>query len=372
MRIALIGEYSNVHASLATGLRALGHEVVVASDGDGWKQYPRDINLLRSHSSKAGGLLFALQAWHRLSRLKDFDVVQLINPVFLSLKAERIAPYYCLLRRNNHRVIMCAMGIDTYYVQACLDGTLCRSDLSYHGAVRSIKEVNLWQRDWIDGAKGRLNRLIATDCDHIIAGLPEYHLAYQSEFNQKLSYIPLPIAEQANHPASCTNGRVRFFIGIQSHRNHFKGTDIMLRALNQLAAELPQKVEIIKAESLPYTQYCQMMEQSDVVLDQLYGYGPAMNGLLAMSMGKVVVTGLEPETYTLLGETNLNPIQGVEPTEESVLATLSHLALNRAEVCRLGRESRDFVLRHHSADVVARRYESLYKRLLLAEHNSNA
>ena len=37
MKILLIGEYSNVHHTLALGLKALGHEVTVASDGDGWK-----------------------------------------------------------------------------------------------------------------------------------------------------------------------------------------------------------------------------------------------------------------------------------------------------------------------------------------------
>ena len=45
MRILLLGEYSNVHNTLAQGLRALGHEVTVASDGDHWKDYPRDIDL---------------------------------------------------------------------------------------------------------------------------------------------------------------------------------------------------------------------------------------------------------------------------------------------------------------------------------------
>ena len=44
MKILLLGEYSNVHNTLAQGLRALGHEVVVASSGDGWKDYPRDID----------------------------------------------------------------------------------------------------------------------------------------------------------------------------------------------------------------------------------------------------------------------------------------------------------------------------------------
>ena len=47
MKILLLGEYSNVHSTLALGLRALGEQVCVASDGDGWKNYPRDIDLSR-------------------------------------------------------------------------------------------------------------------------------------------------------------------------------------------------------------------------------------------------------------------------------------------------------------------------------------
>lgn len=48
MKILLLGEYSNVHATLADGLRRLGHEVTVASNGDFWKDYPRDIDFSRS------------------------------------------------------------------------------------------------------------------------------------------------------------------------------------------------------------------------------------------------------------------------------------------------------------------------------------
>ena len=34
MKVLLVGEYSNVHATLAEGLRSLGHEVTVVSNGD--------------------------------------------------------------------------------------------------------------------------------------------------------------------------------------------------------------------------------------------------------------------------------------------------------------------------------------------------
>ena len=55
MKILLLGEYSNVHATLAEGLRTLGHQVTVASNGDFWKNYPRDINLDRK-PGKIGGI----------------------------------------------------------------------------------------------------------------------------------------------------------------------------------------------------------------------------------------------------------------------------------------------------------------------------
>lgn len=47
MKILLLGEYSNVHWTLAQGLRTFGHEVCVISNGDFWKDYPRDIDVSR-------------------------------------------------------------------------------------------------------------------------------------------------------------------------------------------------------------------------------------------------------------------------------------------------------------------------------------
>ena len=57
MKILLFGEYSNVHWTLAEGLRTLGHEVTVVSNGDFWKDYPRDIDLTRK-PTRLGGLAY--------------------------------------------------------------------------------------------------------------------------------------------------------------------------------------------------------------------------------------------------------------------------------------------------------------------------
>ena len=60
MKILLIGEYSNVHWTLAEGLRHLGHTVTVLSNGDFWKNYNRDISLTRSNS-KIGGVIYTMK-----------------------------------------------------------------------------------------------------------------------------------------------------------------------------------------------------------------------------------------------------------------------------------------------------------------------
>ena len=80
MRILLLGEYSNVHTTLAEGLRQLGHDVTVASNGDFWKDYPRDIDLARS-PGKIGGIRLMAKVCSLLPRWRDYDVVQLINPM---------------------------------------------------------------------------------------------------------------------------------------------------------------------------------------------------------------------------------------------------------------------------------------------------
>ena len=113
MRILLLGEYSNVHATLAEGLRKLGHEVVVVSNGDFWKDYPRDIDVARP-SGRWGGLRLWLRILSLLPKLRGFDVVQIINPMFFELKAERLFFLYHYLRKHNRRMVLGAFGMDYY------------------------------------------------------------------------------------------------------------------------------------------------------------------------------------------------------------------------------------------------------------------
>ena len=161
MKILLLGEYSNVHNTLADGLRALGHEVTVASNGDFWKNYPRDIDLARK-PGKLGGILLMAKVYWSLLRWRNYDVVQLINPMFLELKAERLFPIYRYLRRHNKKMVLCAMGMDWYWVHECTYNKPMRySDFNFGDQVRTDECAVKEQRDWLGTAKERLNKRIA-------------------------------------------------------------------------------------------------------------------------------------------------------------------------------------------------------------------
>jgi glycosyltransferase involved in cell wall biosynthesis len=367
MKILLLGEYSNVHATLAKGLRQLGHEVTVASNGDFWKDYPRDIDLSRK-PGKLGGLALMAKVYSLLPKWRGYDVVQFINPMFLELKAERLFPIFRYLQKHNKKSVLCAMGMDYYWVSECTYKRPLRySDFNIGDKVRTDAPAVKEQGDWLGTAKEQLNKLIAKECDSIVAGLYEDYVCYEPYFPEKLHFIPLPIelpSENTPRVIQQTTDKTRVFIGISRGRSQYKGTDIMLRAAEDVLKRHPDRMELIKVEGVPFTQYEQMMNGSDAILDQLYSYTPSMNPLLAMSKGIICIGGGEPENYKIIHEDELRPIINVEPTYESVSHELEQLVLHPERVPELKRQSIEYVHRHHDHIAISQQYEQLYFDLL--------
>lgn len=391
MRILLLGEYSNVHWTLAQALRRLGHEVCVVSSGDAWKGYPSDVALRRGEG-KLGGVGYLLRLLRLLPKLRGYDVVQLINPVdFVELKAERGIHIYNYLRRHNKRVFLGAFGYDYYYVY----DSVVRRTLRYCDFYTPTREVHHgWndanEHDWLHSFKKEVSIHVAETCDGIISGLYEYDVAYRSCFPDKTTFIPFPIETINDEPEiaghrerqrlpfnggetetktnlqdgyskhdalnTMQENKLRFFIGINRSRTEVKGTDIMLRALERIIADYPDRAEMVKVESVPFAEYKKMMRSSDVLLDQLYSYTPAMNALQAMSQGLIVVSGGEEENYEILGEKELRPIINVQPDEEDVYRQLEWLVLHPERIDQLKRDSMEYIRRHHDSLKVAERY----------------
>ena len=394
MKILLLGEYSNVHATLAKGLRALGHEVTVASNGDFWKNYPRDIDLARNQSrgllGKLDGIRLFLRVLTLLPKWRGYDVVQLINPMFLELKAERILPIYKYLRRHNKKIVLCAFGMDYYWVNECVTRMPLRySDFNIGEELRTDEEALKERRDWIGTAKEDLNKYIAQNCDAIVTGLYEYHVCYEPHFPQKTKFIPFPIesgeslspalpsregvwaeSQESREPlpspplkGGSLSGEAKVptvFVGVSKGRSAYKGTDIMLKAAEDIKAKYPDRMKLEVASGVPFSEYSTMLNRADIILDQLYSYTPAMNALEAMARGTIVVGGGEQENYIILGEDELRPIVNVLPTYDSVYHELEQLVTHPERIAQLKRQSIEYIHKHHDFISVAKQYIDLY------------
>lgn len=358
MKILLVGEFSNVHWTLAEGLRQLGQEVCVVSDGNNWKNYPRDINLQRASNSKMDAIKYIAKLLYLLPSLRGYDVVQIVNPCFLNLRPEKSLYIYRYLRKHNKKIFLGAFGTDYYYVKACMEGNVFKySDFKTGNVFRDNPENREAVKENLTGGTALATKEIAETCNGVIACLWEYYISYKPYYNDKLTFIPLPIniSSVVGKPKSEPE-KINIFIGIQSARTQIKGTDIMLPVVRAIAKEYSDCCTVTEAVDVPYAEYQKLLEQADIQIDQLYAYTPSMNSLLAMVKGVIVCGGGEPENYDIINEKELRPIINISPNADELYDTLKEMMVHKERIPELSAQSIEYVKRHHDHVQVAQQY----------------
>ena len=365
MKILYFEDYSSLHTLLAKGMRELGHQVTLVGNGNMFHNLTRDIDIRRGNGPLSG-IRHMVRMISLLHRFTDYDIVQLINPDCFGLKAEREYAFYNYLRHHNHKIVVGAFGCDWYWVDDGIHHKTFRYGDFYIGnEMRTDASAKVFIDEYVNTPKGDYTRYVMEDADRIPTCLYEYQACYSHYFPNKTEFIPLPIIANTDEPVHVFDGkRIRFFIGIDKARSQYKGTDIMLSALEHVAGKYPEACEFVKVENLPYDEYQEAMNGSDVILDQLYSYTPSMNSLLAMSKGIIVVGGGEPENYQIIHEDLLHPIINVKPTYESVCEQLEWLISNPQQINQLKADSINYVKKHHDYKKVALKYEAMYQSLL--------
>ena len=199
MKILLIGEYSNIHWTLAKALRNMGHRVDVLSHSNLWLNNSDYLYPNRS-SIRWGVLKNTFNLLKTLPQLRGYDVVQLVNPYFLELKPELLQYVFQYLKKNNKKIFLGGFEYDFYWIYMCLNKNALRyNDFYANGTFRDTIDNKMAIINWMHGFRGKLNRIIANNCNGIITSLYESYLAYQPYFSGKTKYIPFPI-ESLPHP----------------------------------------------------------------------------------------------------------------------------------------------------------------------------
>ena len=397
MKILLIGEASFLHNTLKKGLLERGHRVLTMSDGNGWHDAPRDIDLRRDGRwGKLGGLRVVWQLLRHLPQLCGNDVVQIHNYQFVPLMYRWNTLLLRFLKLTNRRVVKGCFGDDPQIFRRQAQGVPAYSDTSWSGQLQNAE----LHRDRIaevieHGAEASWCKTTHM-ADALVACLYEYWLDYnEPPYAAKLHYIPLPMeceemvrwcdgemvkcvgndAPSPSHPNDSqlpTNlttsppHHLTILIGLQPKRDFMKGAMKIAAFVEEVARRHPGKVQIKYVEGVPYDEYMHLLAEADVLVDQLYSYTPSMNSLAAMARGTVVIGGGEEEYYGFIGEKTLRPIINVRPDvpDEENIAAIERALFTDGTLERMAQESIQFVHKYHDYRHVAEQYEQLYRSLL--------
>lgn len=375
MKILLVGEYSRLHNSLKEGLQALGHEVLLISTGDDFKDFPSDILLKRkfetglSRKAKVGLFkLFAIditsvslrnQFFQNKGLFQGFDVVQLINesPFGILPKYER--EIISFLKENNKRIFLLSCGTDYTSVKYAVEKKLRYSIFNplFEGKV-SEKYFAPALR-YLTPEHTKLHDFIFEIIDGVIASDMDYDIPLYG--NKKyLGLIPNPInidtLEFKSISSKETNGKIIIFHGINRVNYYKKGNDYFEAALKKLEEKYSSEIEIITVENIPYKEYIEKYNSAHILLDQVLSYDQGYNALEAMAKGKVVFTGAEKEfleRYNLQeDEVCINALPDVEYLYEK----LETLILNPTRLMAISKNARAFIQREHNYINVAKKY----------------
>ncbi len=375
LKILLLGDYSNCHRTLATGLRQLGCEVTVASNGTWWMQTDRDVDISR-RPGKLGGLLFYLKMQQLLrGRLSGFDVVAVHDPQFCQLKPSRLRKLFRLLRERNRSVFLTAMSTDIAFLDMleAADSPLRYSEWFVDGLPARMNAADPQQwADWHTPELVDYQNYVFDNLDGAVSVLYEYHLGMVRRLGaEKAAYGGLPIATSEYEPVRLPEhpGKVRFFLGRDRGRKLMKGSDYLEQAAKAVVAKYPDRAELQIVENIPFAQFKERLRNAHVVLDQIYSYTPATTALMAMAYGLNVVSGGEAEYYDFIGEQTNRPIINAPLSVEELTSTLETIVLHPEEIAQRGRQSRRFVVKHNDAATVAARFLAFWQKRLKQKEN---
>ena len=351
MKILLVGEFSGLHKELKKGLVKLGHTVTILAAGDGWKEMDCDIKI-PTGDGFISKIIAAARQYRLIRSLDNYDVVQFIYPHIFN----RLVNSYFIKRliKQNKSSFLIAAGSDAFYWKnykqkfrySPHDANLLIDLKGRRGAGGEA-----WFKLW--------NRRMALTVNAVIPVAYDYRIGYD-EFENVARTIPMPfnVADVVPQYFDVKSDRIVVLHGIS--RPGFKGSKYINGALERLKDKYGDRIELVHPERLSYAKYLEVLRKADIVVDQALSYSYGMNALLSTSMGKVTLSGAEPECLAELDVIDC-PIVNILPSIDDIYSKLDSLISNRQLIAQLSKESRIYVERVHDSKIIAKRFSCVWR-----------
>jgi hypothetical protein len=356
MKILLLGEFSGLFSNLRDGLVELGHDVVLASNGDGYKKFEADINLNYdnpNYGKVLNRIFYFKDSFSQIMRFKNYDVVQLVydhlfSPVFYNKFL------LSLIKSNNNSLYLTLAGSNSIVMRYWLSKkntkvSILFNDAIKHDGYQSILSNKLY----------RFENQLALKVDGLIPVAYEYYQPYTS-FHNLNSAIPLPInLKKIKYTDNFVNAKIVFFHGLNKYG--FKGTKYIEQAFKIVKKRYPGDIETIVGGNLPYIEYLKLLDSANVVLDQTSSYSLGMNGLIALGLGKIVMGGAEEESIKSFGYEDC-PVFNLKPDVEYIVAQMESVIQKKNEIPEIGYKSRKFVEKYHDHVHISKKYLEVWQK----------
>ncbi len=375
MKVLIIGEFSSFAKNLSIGLRSLGHECFVFSWGDGFKKISQDkqnsypINILSCQ--KKDGLIIQFYArFHnfiqflrlkrdvrRLSAREKWDTVLLINPAFIQ------APHHFWQLRFTEKMIKSLVrDPNNIYLSACGSDVPFYDYWSRH-IWKNSDIINTHKDIFLSKHSYKHFKHCTSFIHKVIPVMYGYAEAWRKSASVSgvtvLKTIPLPVDCSAYKVNNIVGSRIVVFHGII--RPTDKGTKYIVEAMDRLQKDYPDIVECKADGRMPLAEYLEVLNKTNILIDQACADYTGMNGLYGLAMGKVVFAGNMPEMRAEIGEKDI-PIINIEPDADQIYNELVKIVTNKGRIQTISKASREYVERVHDAKIVAQQYIEVFEQ----------
>lgn len=376
LRVLHLGNPSNIALNIVYALRQLGVDAVLAVDcsdfvtGEpawederfsnisqpSWIQYYRNV---KRHRISLGPSSIWFPYYHRLQQLRDLQAwVQEFN----------------LLQAYNYDAALCLSQPHKPFVAFCIGGDLNVTALSPNVIGWLMRQAYL---------KARLVFYSNINMLESVRKLGLTHAHFMPLPVDTQRYAPQPIERDFKTQLQCD----LLLFSPTRHAWKTKGNDKLLRAFAELIKSCNYKVKLILCEwgedlvrskalccelkiqdsviwlpLMPKRELLHYYSSSDIVLDQFNLGAFGLTALEAMACEKPIVINYREDWARQCYDEEPPVYQAKSP--EEIVAALGDLSDHPQKCVELGQQAREWVLRYHSAPVVAKRHLEFYRTII--------